>query len=233
MNLASVITILRTYPSCDIDRTSGQPIRKNVTSTELTEDLLSSYTSVYGNIRIYPRVVRGAVSVRVESEMIELPGQKDAVSGLSGVDSLPAVSSSGNMTEMYKLMYDNEKESSREYKRKYEDILTELRKLEVEHAGSKNSVIGDIASGLAGFAPMLMGGAGVAGLGNTTTETKPAIAQTGFKPIDDKRLAAIIQYYQKLGEENKVKVYSLLAKVFGNLDAIDQIIQFIDQDEQV
>ena len=230
MNLASVINILRTYPSCDIDKISGQLIRKSVATNELTEDLLSSYADVYGSIRIYPKKQMGAVQVRVVDEMIEYSPEKS--SGLSGIDSLHVVPS-GNMEAVYKMMYENEKESAREYKRKYEDMLTDLRKLEVEHAGSKSSVFGDIASGLAGFAPMLMGG-GAAGLGTTSPETKPTITQTGYKPIEDNRLAAIIQYYQKLGEENKVKVYNLLAKVFTNLDDIDQIIQLIEQhNEQV
>ncbi|NMC34840.1 MAG: hypothetical protein GYA36_20660 [Veillonellaceae bacterium] len=123
---------------------------------------------------------------------------------------------------MYRIMWENERENAREYREKYEKTLEELRKLEVEHAASKNSAVGDIVAGLAGVVPSLMGLDGGA-LG--TTAGKPQGAGQSLQPVKDNRLQAIVMYYTKLDENQKSKVYNLLAKVFQNINSIDSILE--------
>ena len=125
--------------------------------------------------------------------------------------SIPRGNDSG---DLYRILYENSKEEARDYKRKYEDALNEKHKVELELAGNKNSFVGDIAQGLAGFAPMLMGGMG----GGVGVGSVAPSAPQPLKPVTDTKLAAIIQYYNRLDAHDKDKVYNLLALVFGLKD---------------
>ena len=60
-----------------------------------------------------------------------------AVNGLNGFE----MQHNSNNGELYRIMYENAKEEARDYKRRYEDAISDKHKAELELAGSKNSVI--------------------------------------------------------------------------------------------
>lgn len=225
MDIQSVLTILKTYPFADID-SEGVTIRKHIATGDLSPDLVRSYLVQYHNITLVPKRMMGTSPVRNQQEAITLDAAKlqPAPSyGLNGFDGMPPHSSGGS-SELYKIMYENAKEEAREYKRKYEDAINDKHRAELELASSKNSFVGDIAQGLAGFAPVLMGGMGAnapaapVGIGEVP---KP---QVTAKPLTDVKLQAIVKYYSGLDNAAKERVYSLLAKVFSNLNLIDKML---------
>lgn len=224
MNLNEILVILRSYPAFDIDRPDGTNLRKQVRPGADMEDIIRSYAGIYGRIRIIPKRKQGSAYVRDLSSIMEYGQSAEQSLPLSGVSGVPfSVPSTGeSASELYRIMWENEKQNAREYREKYEKTLDELRKLEIEHASSKNDVIGNVVGGLAGVVPSLIAGSQVPALGSA-----PAQPQN-LQPVTDKRLVGIVNFYNKLDDENKIKVYSLLVKIFQNLQKIDDIIALID-----
>lgn len=224
MDIQSTLTIIKTYPFADID-SEGITIRKHIATSDLTPDLVRSYLVQYRKITLVPKRMMGTSPIRNTQEAISLDAaslQPVSLHGLNGFDGVPAQSSGGS-AELYRIMYENAKEEAREYKRKYEDAVSDKHRAELELASNKNSVVGDIAQGLAGFAPMLMGGMGGSSAVGVGEVPKPQ-PQPNTKPVSDIKLQAIVKYYAGLDSTNKQKVYDLLAKVFSDLTLIDKMM---------
>lgn len=229
----AVLNILRTYPTCDIERKSDkQIIRKNINPSELTEELLKSYATLHGDLVLVPKRLQGNAPYRQENDAITLtrdsllpPAPAPMLSGFDNYPSLP--SGSG---DMYKIMYEREREEAKEYKRKYEDTLTELRRNEIELAGKKPDVIGDVVKSLAGFAPMFMGGGGGGALSLGATPQQEQ-KQPTMQPISDKRLSAIIGYWPKIDEALKDSLYKIVAAVLTNPENADAILSLLEEQE--
>lgn len=223
MNLQSIIKIIQTYPFVDIERTGGIMVRKHIETKELTEELIRSYVEVYGEIIIVPKRKTGNAFVRTEGENMTINrAQLPAVGGLNGFDQ-PVM---GNENGMYKVFYEQAKQENRDLQARNESLLSELRKLEVEYAGNKNSALGAITQGLAGIAPMFLNSSAAPLAGIQQQPAQQALPAT--TPIQDKRLVGIIQFYQKQDDPTKSKIYELLCKVFANLDGIDEVIGLIN-----
>jgi len=207
-----------------------------VATAELTPDLLRSYLEMHGQISIVPKRMNGNAPTRLAAESMTLNAAKFAGVGLGALDAIaapvqynhPAPSapapSAGN-GDVYRILYEQALADVREYKRKYEDAKDAQHKAELELAGNKNSMVGDIAQGLAGVAPMLFGGGGapVAGLAGAPTPTQTQAPAPPARPVDQ-RTAAIVKHYSGLDDTNKQKVYTLLAKVFSDISRIDDIL---------
>jgi hypothetical protein len=229
MELQNALSIAQTYPFVDIDA-DGRTIRKHINPQELSIPVMRGYVQAHKQITIVPKKLNGNSPVRLignsitvdHSEIPQYPIRQHFAESLNGFDG--AMQPNNGNSELYRIMYENAKEEAREYKRKYEDAINDKHKAELELAGSKNSVVGDIAQGLAGFAPMIMGGMtnGVAGMGNATPPPAPAL-----KPVADVKLAAIVKYYSTLDESSRQKVYDLLAKVFADISKIDKLLSTI------
>jgi len=227
MNLKDVLQVLKTYPTVDIE-TKDKLIRRNISTSELSEALLRSYVSIYSIITIIPKKMTGNAPMKVPDEAITISHKDlEGENGLSGVETGLSVSSrsSSPESELYKIMYENAKEEAREYKRKYEDALNDKHKAEIELAGSKGSGLGEIAQGLAGFAPMLLGAGTGTGSPAPLGEAQP---QAHVAKKADVRLQAIVKHYSTLNEEEKDAVYNLLSKVFGDLGKINEIVSLLD-----
>jgi len=222
MTVSEVLVVLRTYPAFDIEKSDGTPLRRQVKWGQDTPELLQSYVRMYGQIKIVPKRKQGSAFVRDTGSIMDVGNAQVVPYPLGSVDSGFIGGPSSGGTDVYRIMWENERENAREYREKYEKTLEELRKLEVEHAASKNSAVGDIVAGLAGVVPSLMGLDGGA-LG--TTAGKPQGAGQSLQPVKDNRLQAIVMYYTKLDENQKSKVYNLLAKVFQNINSIDSILE--------
>jgi hypothetical protein len=229
-NINNTLTILQTYPFVDIESNGGN-VRKQLPTKELTTDLVQSYLQQYNSITLIPKKLMGNAPIRISSEKIELNLETSPISGLGSFENnsfpatrqeMPSQSSNG---DIYRILYENALSEARDYKRKYEEARDEKHKAELELVGNKNSVIGDIANGLSGFAPMLMGGLN-GGLGNAEN-AKQEQNKTETPPITDIKLKAIIQQYSKLNEENRNKLYKLLAFIFGDISNLDQFINQI------
>jgi NADH dehydrogenase/NADH:ubiquinone oxidoreductase subunit G len=172
----------------------------------------------------------GNAPMKVTDEAITISHKDlEGENGLSGIEAGLGVSSrsSSPESELYKIMYENAKEEAREYKRKYEDALNDKHKAEIELAGSKSSGLGEIAQGLAGFAPMLLGAgtSSPAPLGEAQPHSQSQ-AQVAKKA--DVRLQAIVKHYSTLQEDEKEAVYSLLVKVFSDMEKIGEIVSLLD-----
>ena len=226
MNISEILVVLRTYPAFDIDKTDGTSLRKQLLVDDNTEELLTSYLKMHGTLRIYPKRKQGSAFMRDESAIMELGAPLNRKNGLGGFNTYPQNSAPSGTADMYKIMWESERENARDWKTKYENTLNDLRKLEVEHAGSKNSAMGDIMSGLAGVLPAMMGGgaASPTALGSTHAQLQN---QPSLQPVKDKRLLGIVTFYNKLDEDSKTKVYTLLTKVFQNMDKIDELTELI------
>jgi len=222
MNLNEILGILRSYPAFDIEKPDGIILRKQLKPGQDAEEILRSYAAMHGRLRIIPKRKQGNAFIRDTSSIMELGAVSDPLSySLAGISpGQPSVAD--NSGEIYRIMWEAEKQNAREYRDKYEKTLEELRKLEVEHAASKNNVLGDIVGGLAGVLPSVIGGQ-VPALGSA----QPA-PNNNLQPVTDKRLVGIISYYNKLDEQGKAKIYSLLAKVFQNMQKIDDVISLMD-----
>lgn len=222
MNISEVLVVLRSYPAFDIEKADGTLLRRQVKTGNDTGELLQSYTRMHGRIRVIPKRKQGSAYVRDTGSTMEVSDGMPVGYPLGGFDGGYQPAQLGYTGgDMYRVMWENERENAREYREKYEKTLEELRKLEVEHASSKNSAIGDIVSGLAGVVPSLMGLDGGGALGSAPKQAQPA----NLQPVKDNRLLAIVSYYQKLDEPQKGKVYNLLARVFQNIDSIDSLIE--------
>lgn len=221
MTVGEVIAVLRTYPAFDVEKPDGTPLRRQIKWGNETAELLQSYVRMYGSIRVIPKRKQGSAYIRDTGSIMELgsvqPNQNPLGTFESGMHTPVAGGS-----DVYRIMWENERENAREYREKYEKTLEELRKLEIEHAASKNSAIGDIVSGLAGVVPSLMG---VDGGSLGSTAGKPQGAGQQLQPLKDNRLQAIVMYYNKLDESSKAKVYNLLARVFQDINSIDSILE--------
>jgi hypothetical protein len=225
MEIQSALTIIKTYPFADIDNEQGT-IRRHVSTTDLTAELLRSYISAYKKITLVPKRMMGTSPQRLISEVIkvDVPALQP-VNGLNGFDTPQSMgANSGQNSELYRIMYENAKDEAKEYKQKYEEAIKEKHKAEIELAGNKNSVVGDIAQGLAGFAPMLMGGIGKTAVGVGEAPQQATPHNGNLKPISDIKLQAIIRYYSNLDDVSKQRIYDLLAKVFTDLSLIDKIL---------
>lgn len=229
MNLKDVLQVLKTYPTVDIE-TKDKLIRRNISTSELSEALLRSYVSIYSIITIIPKKMTGNAPMKVPDEAITVSHKDlEGEGGLSGIEAGLGVSSrsSSPESELYKIMYENAKEEAREYKRKYEDALNDKHKAEIELAGSKGSGLGEIAQGLGSLAPMFlgMGGGSPQPLGEAQPQAQP---QAHVAKKADVRLQAIVKHYSTLQEEEKEAVYSLLVKVFSNMEKIGEIVSLLD-----
>lgn len=225
MKIESAITIIQTYQFADIDA-DGKSVRKHIATSDINTELLRSYLDAYGSIQLVPKKANGNSPIRLVGNAITVEADSRGLAGIDTVSAMPvsAPVSGGSSADLYRILYETAKDEARDYKRKYEDVLNEKHKVELELAGNRNSVVGDIAQGLAGFAPLLMGGmGGNVGVGSIAQTPQPA--QPAVKPVTDVKLAAIIQYYNKLDETDRDKVYQLLAKVFGDISKIDSLIQ--------
>lgn len=234
MDINSTLNIIRSYPFVDIDK--GETIiRRHVATAELTPDLLRSYLEMHGQISIVPKRMNGNAPTRLAAESMTLNAAKFAGVGMGALDAIAPVQynhhapsnpapSAGN-SDVYRILYEQALADVREYKRKYEDAKEAQHKAELELAGNKNSMVGDIAQGLAGVAPMLFGGGGapVAGLAGAPPATQPQAPTQPPRPVDQ-RTAAIVKHYSGLDDTNKQKVYTLLAKVFSDISRIDDIL---------
>lgn len=222
MNLNEILGILRSYPAFDIEKPDGTILRKQLRPGTDAEEILRSYAGMYGRLRIIPKRKQGNAFIRDTSSIMELGAGSESPSyplaGISQYHPVPA----DNSGEIYRLMWETEKQNAREYRDKYEKTLEELRKLEVEHAASKNNMLGDIVGGLAGVLPSVIGSQTPA-LGAATPQPTG-----GLQPVSDKRLIGIISFYNKLDESGKAKIYALLAKIFQNMQKIDDVISLID-----
>lgn len=223
MNLNDVLNIIKSYSHVDIE-SEGKIIRKHIPTSELQSGLLKSYVSIHGSINIIPKRMVGNAPMKVADEAIMV--DKSSVETDVGLGTIETASRSNSPeSELYKIMYENAKEEAREYKRKYEDALNDKHKAEIELAGSKNSGFGDIAQGLAGFAPMLLGGGNQSaplGEANQGAE-KPKVEKKA-----DPRLQAIVKNYSNLNDDNKDSIYALVIKALSNLEKIDEIISLMD-----
>lgn len=225
MTVGEALVVLRTYPAFDIEKFDGTPLRRQVRMGQDTVELLQSYVRMHGQIRVIPKRKQGSAYVRDTGSIMEVGGAQSTPYPLGSIDSGYIAGAASAGTDVYRVMWENERENAREYREKYEKTLEELRKLEVEHAASKNSAIGDIVTGLAGVVPSLMGLDGGT-LGSTSG--KPQGAGQPLQPVKDNRLQAIVMYYSKLDDSQKSKVYNLLAKVFQNINSIDSILEQMD-----
>lgn len=136
------------------------------------------------------------------------------------------MSGHGNSQEsgLYKILYDGAIRDLKDMTAKYEAEREKRHAAEIELSGSKNSVVGDIAQGLSGVLPAILGmNGGGASVGMGEAPQAPA-QQPQVKPITDPKLSAIVKYYATLDPENKDKVYNLLAKVFTDLSLIDTFL---------
>lgn len=228
MDISAAINVLQSYPYCDIEKRDGTLLRKQVSTSEISEALLKSYATLNGDIRVIPKRLMGKAPLRIESEAILIPSspeppmyQQQPLLGLSGVGA--QFSSTSN--EMYKILYEKECKEKDDYRKRYEDTLSELRKLEVEHAGSKGSLMGDIAQGLAGVAPFIMGGKGGGALGEAPAASAPA--QPQMTKVQDKRLVNIINYFSRLEEEGKAAFYNLFAKATERRENVSKAIEVL------
>lgn len=223
MNLKDVLQVLKTYPAVDIE-SSNKLIRRNISTEELSESLLRSYISMHSTITIIPKKMTGNAPIRIKDEAITI--DKQSIEGDIGLGNVEMASRSNSPeSELYKIMYENAKEEAREYKRKYEDALNDKHKAEIELAGSKSGGLGELAQGLAGFAPMLLGnGQQSAPLGEANQgNDKPRVEKKA-----DPRLQAIVKHFSALTDENKDNVYTLVVKACSNLEKIDEIVSLMD-----
>lgn len=233
MELNKVLTIIKSYPFVDIDKGSTI-MRRHVPTGTLTADLLQSYSDMYGEISIVPKKMNGNSPVRLTGETIPLSPQpiSPLITGMSGIETaVPQMAmmpqpSGNNDSNIYRILYEQARQELSEYKRKYDEAVEGRHRAEMERAENKTSMVGDIAQGLAGVAPLLFGG-GMNGLGNATPEPTPQAApQPAPRPMDV-RLQGIIKHYNGLDDANKQKVYSLLAKLFTDISRIDTLIETI------
>ena len=133
--------------------------------------------------------------------------------------------------DLYKVLYDAKCIELIEANRKLEDERERRHKAELELSGSKNSVVGDIAQGLAGIAPMLLGGmGGGAGLAGTPAPAPAQVQQAAprLQPVTDKRIGAIVRHYSTLDEDSKQGIYEILDFIFADLSQIDKIKQTLN-----
>jgi len=222
MNLNEILGILRSYPAFDIEKPDGAILRKQLKPGHEAEEILRSYASMYGRLRIIPKRKQGSAYIRDTSSIMEFGTLSETPSyPLAGIGMLQTATTGDNSGEIYRIMWEAEKQNAREYRDKYEKTLEELRKLEIEHAASKNNVLGDIVGGLAGVLPSVIGS-------QTPALGSAQPVSNNLQPLTDKRLVGIISFYNKLDEQGKAKIYSLLAKVFQNMQKIDDIISLID-----
>lgn len=232
MNISEILVVLKSYPAFDLDKVDGSNIAKQIIPDQNTEQLLQSYAKMYGRIRIFPKKQSGNAYVRNNNAIMEFSGSdSQPLSGIS--DSHPtyqpqiqSVPSGGGSSELYRIMYEKAEREAREWKDKYDSTLSELRKLEIEHAGNKNSAMGDLMTGLGSVLPAIMnGGGGATALGSAPTQPAPQV-----QPIQDKRLLGIITYYGRLHEDNKTAIYQLLVRVFQNMDKISDLISLLEDE---
>lgn len=228
MTTSDIVKIANSYPFIDIEA-NGNIVRKNIKPSELSEDLLRSYVSLYDKLSIVPKRMVGSSPMRIVDEAISFDKAslniKDV--GLSGFDELPQ-RSNGN-GEMYKILYETAKEEARDYKRRYEEAIIDKHKVELELAGSKSGGLDGIISGLAGFAPMLLNQGAPASmpLGNVSQQPQQqAQVPVPVKRVDV-RLQAIAKHYSSLDEATKDKVYAFLGKLFTDISKIDELNELI------
>ncbi len=221
MNLNDVLNIIQSYSHVDIE-SEGKVIRKHLPTSDLTIDLLGSYLSIHGVLAIIPKKMMGNAPMKQTDETIMLNKSSVKGSGLGSIETATRPTSSGE-SELYRIMYENAREEARDYKRKYEEAQNDKHKAEIELAGSKHSGLGEIAQGLAGFAPMLLGAGSSSSpspLGNTN-QPAPVVKA-------DPRLQNIAKRYAILTEEDKDSIYGLTIKALANLDKVDDIIAMLD-----
>lgn len=222
--VTSAVNILKTYPACDIYRKSDNVlVRKQVKAEEVTEGLIKDYLNLHGDLFIIPKKMVGASPMAVREEALIIskasvfPQAQNGFQGLSGFEGqqMPGM---GGGNDIYKILYDRERSESQDWKRKYEDTLTELRKLEVESAGNKNSTGDKLLTTLGSLGPALLGMTGGGGsLGGTQQPQQQQPQQQGqLQPISDKRLTTIVSFWAKMDEATKDNAYNLIAALIDN-----------------
>ena len=229
--LKNIITILKAYPAVDIFKNSDQTvIRRQLYPNEITEELLKSYAALHGDLYVMPKLMSGNSPRKVEDEAIIIPrnlilqSQTQPLSGFSD----PTPVQSGN-SDMYRIMYEREREEAKDWKQKYESTLEQLRQKEIQLAEQKPDVMGDVMKGLAGFAPLLLN-QGAGSLGSTPqTPAKP----TNLQPISDNRLTAIIGYWPKIDENTKNNIYNIVAAILSNPDKVEAVLLALNETENL
>jgi hypothetical protein len=225
--LKNIITILKAYPAVDIFRNSDKSvIRRQLYPNEITEDLLKSFASVHGDLYVMPKLMSGNSPRKVEDEAIIIPRNllvQAVHQTLSGFTDTPV--HNGN-SDMYRIMYEREREESKDWKQKYENTLEQLRQKEILLAEQKPDVMGDVMKGLAGFAPLLMS-QGAPALGSTPA--KPS----NLQPINDNRLTAIIGYWPKIDENTKNNIYNIVAAILSNPDKAEAVFSVLNETENL
>jgi hypothetical protein len=248
MDIQRVISILSQYPFIDVEKSDGSPIQKHIKTSDLTAEMVKGWALAYVKITITPKKMMGNSPMRVShaaieidsNSLVDVPQQSYNRGGLNGFNEpsypnyppqhysqyhQPQQPMSGNESGLYKILYETALNDLRAMTTKYEEEREKRHTSELELSGSKNSVIGDIAQGLSGFAPMLMGMAGGgAGVGMGEAPQAQTAQAPQVKPISDAKLAAIVKYYNTLDDEHRQKIYDLLAKVFANMSLIDSFM---------
>lgn len=254
MNIQQIISRLQQYPFIDIEA-GGEIVRKQIPTDLLNADLIAEFIRKYGDMYFIPKRMKGSSPYQLTEQRIKIdangasaPAQQflqfdhqpaqQAFAGLGNPYSssmqnnypqqyqYPQHQQSSGNGDLYKVLYDAKCTELSEANRKLEDERERRHKAELELSGSKNSVVGDIAQGLAGIAPMLLGGmnggAGLAGAG------APAPAQTAaphLQPVQDKRIVGIVRHYATLDEASKQGIYQILDTIFADLSLIGTIQQ--------
>jgi hypothetical protein len=228
--IKNIITILKAYPAIDVFKDSDKSvIRRQLYPNEITEELLRSYAVLHGDLYIVPKLMSGNSPRKVEDETMVIPRNllvQTVPQTLSGLPDIPV--SSGN-SDMYRIMYEREREEAKDWKQKYETTLEQLRQKEIALAEQKPDVMGDVMKGLAGFAPLLMN-QGAGALGSTPqTPAKP----NNLQPINDNRLTAIIGYWPKIDENTKNNIYNIVALILTKPDKAEAVLTVLNETENL
>lgn len=237
MELTAILVELRKCLAFDLEENSGRIIRKQVyPDNEDLEQLLRSMAKQFGTIRIVPKRKMGNASVRNTDNIMTYSEPSSLTDmGLSGINAVqPYVSTqspmpmpmptSGN-NDIYRILWEQEKQNSREWRDKYEHAYNELNDKKIELAESKSSTMGSLIQGVGSVIPAFMGGMGGNGIGQA-----PQQQQHGdFHVIKDKRLAGITVCYNGLPDEAKSKLYTLMTQIFQNPEILDTLIELSNE----
>lgn len=258
MDINQIISRLKQYPFFDIEK-GGTVVRKQVATDYINAELIADFIRQYGEMYFIPKRMKGNSPkqliehrIKIDAQGASAPAQQflqfdhqpaqQAFAGLGNPHSnmqnnfpqqyqhsYPQHQQASGNGDLYKVLYDAKCNELIEANRKLEDERERRHKAELELSGSKNSVVGDIAQGLAGIAPMLLGGmGGGAGLAGTPAPAQVQQAAPRLQPVTDKRIGAIVRHYSTLDEDSKQGIYEILDFIFADLSQIDKIKQTLN-----